>query len=145
MAAISPRAPHGVSDQCPLCRSAVTSDPSTADGALPCPKCGGQLWLLHTSAGMRYHEADAVGPVRERVVDVIERKFAVTRDKLTGSVTFQDLGADSLDVAEVIMELEQEFELTIDDEEVNHLRSINDLVDYILWRQRHGEADAAKS
>lgn len=138
MAAISPRAPHGVSNQCPLCRSTIAGDSSTADGALTCPKCGGRLCLLHTTAGLRYHEADTVAPVRERVVDVIERKFAVPRDQLTGAVTFQDLGADSLDVAEVIMELEQEFDLTIDDEEVNHLRCINDLVDYILWRRRNG-------
>ena len=140
MAAISPRAPHGVSNQCALCRATIAEESSTADGALSCPACGGQLWLLHTSAGLRYHDANTVGPIRERVIDVIERKFTVPRDQLTGTVTFQDLGADSLDVAEVIMELEQEFDLTIDDEEVNHLRCINDLVDYILWRKGSGAA-----
>lgn len=138
MAAMSPRAPLGVSNQCPLCRSTLAGESPTADGELPCPGCGGRLWLLNTTAGRRYHQAERVGPIRERVIDVVEGKFPEARGHLTGTTTFEDLGADSLDVAEVIMEIEQEFDLTIDDEEANHLRCINDLIDYILWRWTDG-------
>lgn len=140
MAALSPRAPQGVSNQCPLCRSTIAADTPLPDGELRCPQCGGRLWLLHCTAGLRYHEADAVPPVRERVRDIVARKFTVPPEQLTGSVTFEDLGLDSLDVAELIMELEQEFDLTIDDEEVSHLRGINDLLDYLLWRKKSGGA-----
>lgn len=127
---------ESLSNQCPLCRATVAVEPTNPDGDMPCPHCHALLAFLRTSGGFRYHDATAVGPVRERILAIVSAKFDVTCDQLTGLTTFEDLGADSLDVAEVIMELEQAFDLNIDDEEANHLKSMNDVIDYILQRKR---------
>jgi len=48
--------------------------------------------------------------------------------------TFEDLGADSLDVMDLIMELEQEFDIEIPDEDAENIRTIEDTINYIQSR-----------
>jgi len=70
--------------------------------------------------------------VFERVIQIISDKLAIDPEQITAESTFsEDLGADSLDVVELLMALEDEFGLTIDEEEAENIESIRDVVRYI--------------
>lgn len=66
--------------------------------------------------------------VKERISDIL----GVDADDVTLEASFMDdLGADSLDVVELIMALEEEFEIEIPDEEAEKIQTVSDVVDYI--------------
>ena len=68
----------------------------------------------------------------DKVKDIIIDKLGAEDDKITESASFMDdLGADSLDTVELIMELEEEFGLEIPDEEAEKLDTVGDAVKYI--------------
>ena len=72
--------------------------------------------------------ADTLARVKEIVVDRLD----VEEDKVTPEASFQkDLEADSLDVVELIMELEDEFDMEIADEEAEKIETVGDAVNYI--------------
>lgn len=66
-----------------------------------------------------------------KVVDVIAEKTSVDKAIINGQSTFATIGADSLDMVEVIMKLEELFSVEIKDEDVEKLATVNDLVDYV--------------
>jgi acyl carrier protein len=67
-----------------------------------------------------------------KVREIIVRELGVERDKLTDGASFiDDLGADSLDIVELVMEFEKEFEIDIPDEEAEKLRTVGDAVSYL--------------
>lgn len=61
---------------------------------------------------------------------VVER-FGVQEDSIIGSMTLEDLGADSLDIVELVMELECKFNMRFTDEQITEIHTIDDLVRYI--------------
>ena len=67
----------------------------------------------------------------ERVQEMIVDRFGVQEDKVTAEMTFEDLGADSLDVVELVMELEDTFNIQFDDDKIEELKNIGDAVTYI--------------
>lgn len=68
----------------------------------------------------------------ERVKSVIIDQLSVEADEITLESSFvDDLGADSLDVVELIMGLETEFDIEIPDEEAEKISTVGDAVDYI--------------
>ena len=68
----------------------------------------------------------------DKVKDIIIDKLGAEEDKITEKASFMDdLGADSLDTVELIMELEEEFGLEIPDEEAEKLTTVGDAVTYI--------------
>ena len=68
----------------------------------------------------------------EKVKDIIEKELGVERDKLTGDASFiEDLGADSLDIVELVMEFEKEFNIDIPDEDAEKLRTVGDAIGYL--------------
>lgn len=70
--------------------------------------------------------------VLEKVADIIVERLGVDKEKVTLQASFtEDLGADSLDVVELIMELEDEFEIEISDEEAEKMATVSDAVKYI--------------
>ncbi|HHY19297.1 MAG TPA: acyl carrier protein [Firmicutes bacterium] len=69
--------------------------------------------------------------VFEKVVELVADKLKVEKDQITPETTFEDLGADSLDVVELVMDLEDEFDLTISDDDADKINSIGDAVAYI--------------
>lgn len=69
--------------------------------------------------------------VYNKVVEIICEQLDITDDKITSESTFDELDADSLDVVDVIMSLEDEYEIEIPDEEIEHMSTVGDLVDYI--------------
>lgn len=73
--------------------------------------------------------------VFEKVKALVAEKLGIDEDKITLDSTFEDLGADSLDVVELIMALEEEFDLEIADEDVDSINCIGDAVAYINEHQ----------
>jgi acyl carrier protein len=72
----------------------------------------------------------------EEVTRVICEHFEVNPAQVTRETRFQeDLGADSLDVVELVMKLEEAFDITIPDEESQQIRAVGDAVDYVVKRR----------
>ena len=62
----------------------------------------------------------------------LECELGVERDKLTPEASFiEDLGADSLDIVELVMEFEKEFDIDIPDEDAEKLRTVGDALGYL--------------
>ena len=67
-----------------------------------------------------------------KVKDIIEKELGVEREKLTDGASFiEDLGADSLDIVELVMEFEKEFSIDIPDEDAEKLRTVGDATSYL--------------
>ena len=70
--------------------------------------------------------------IQERVTAIIVEKLGVSESQVTPEATkAQDLGADSLDTVELIMELEKEFDITIPDAETEKIQTVGDAVSFI--------------
>ena len=113
---ISSRTPEGVPNHCPICGADVCVEPSQPSGDAPCPRCGHLLWFLCNRLGLG-------------------------ADRVTASTSIiDDLGVDSLGVVELVMGLEEEFGVTIPDEEVENIKCVGDALDVIerLKRDRPG-------
>ena len=68
----------------------------------------------------------------DKVKEIIVRELGVERDKLTDNASFiDDLGADSLDIVELVMEFEKEFNIDIPDEDAEKLRTVGDAIAYL--------------
>ena len=70
--------------------------------------------------------------VFEKVKDIIVDQLDVDADKVTlGSNIQDDLGADSLDIVDLVMSFEEEFDLEIPDDQVENIKTVEDIVKYI--------------
>ena len=70
--------------------------------------------------------------VYEKIRDMIASQFSIDEDNITMETSFkEDLNADSLDLVELIMALEDEFELEVDDEDVENINTVADAVKYV--------------
>ena len=68
----------------------------------------------------------------EKVKAVIVEQLNVEEDDVTEDASFvDDLGADSLDIVELVMALEEEFGISIPDEEAENIKTVGDAVNYI--------------
>ena len=79
--------------------------------------------------------ADTFGKVKKIIVDLL----GVDPDKVTSEARFrEDLGADSLDLVELIMEFEEQFGATIPDEDAQKIMTVGQVVDYVEQRMAAG-------
>lgn len=70
--------------------------------------------------------------IKERVINIVAEQMGVARDKLTLETSFiNDLGADSLDTVELLMEFEDEFQISIPEEEAEKIQTVGDVIKYI--------------
>ena len=70
--------------------------------------------------------------VREKVLDIVCEQMGASREKVTDATSFiNDLGADSLDTVELVMEFEDEFDLNIPDEDAEKIQTVGDAIKYI--------------
>ena len=69
--------------------------------------------------------------VFQTVQQLIVERFGLTEDKVTNEMTFEDLGADSIDVFELIMELEDTFSVQFEDSRIEALKNVGQVVTYI--------------
>lgn len=73
--------------------------------------------------------------VFEKVKSIVVDQLGVDEDDVTLETSFEELNADSLDIVELIMALEEEFDLDIPDEEAEKIRTVGDAVNYIKENQ----------
>ena len=79
--------------------------------------------------------------LEEKVIAIIMEQLDVTREECVPEASFiDDLGADSLDLVELIMEMEETFDIQIADNELQQIRSIKDVLDYlrnkgVVWHE----------
>ena len=72
----------------------------------------------------------------EKVRDILVEQLDLSKDSITPeSSIMEDLGADSLDVVDLVMSLEDEFDVEIPDEMIENIRTIGDIVRYIEEHQ----------
>lgn len=69
--------------------------------------------------------------ILEKVKAIIVEQLGVNEEEVTLKTTFEDLNADSLDIVELIMALEEEFDLEIPDEDAEKILKVGEVVDYI--------------
>jgi acyl carrier protein len=70
--------------------------------------------------------------VEQKVKQIIVEQLGVDESQVDGSASFvDDLGADSLDIVELVMAFEEAFELDIPDEDAEKIASVKDAIDYI--------------
>ena len=70
--------------------------------------------------------------VQDKVLSIVSEQLSVDKAELSRETSFvNDLGADSLDTVELVMELEDEFDMNIPDEEAEKLQTVGAAVDYI--------------
>ncbi len=71
-------------------------------------------------------------PVEERVKNIIVEKLSVEPDEVVMQASFvDDLGADSLDLVELIMAMEEAFDMEISDDQAEKLQTVQDAINYI--------------
>ena len=79
--------------------------------------------------------------VEQRVMEIVSEHLAVNKEKLTRATNFiEDIGADSLDIVELVMELEEEFDIQIPDDQAEKIKTVGEAVDYIEARVKEKQA-----
>ena len=74
--------------------------------------------------------------VADKVKGIIVEQLGVDEEEVTPDASFvDDLGADSLDTVELVMEFEEEFDITIPDEEAEKIQTVGQAIDYIKEHQ----------
>ncbi|MCA8989115.1 MAG: acyl carrier protein [Planctomycetaceae bacterium] len=119
---VSSRTPEGFPGHCPLCGALNEIEFSDPAGDAPCPSCGHLLWL----------SARLLSDFQNR----LSNEFDVPFDQITPEAAFDELGADSLEVVELIMELETECDLSISDDQYARIRTVGDAIRFIEACQR---------
>ena len=119
---VSSRTPEGTPSHCLLCGTNVNIEFSSPANDAPCPSCGHLVWK----------STQLVHSLRVR----IENTLGVSTNQMTADTPFYDIGADSLDAVEIVMQLEEDFDITIPDADAEQIRSIGDAVRFIEKARR---------
>ena len=70
--------------------------------------------------------------IKEKVINIVCDQLGVSKDKVTDATSFvTDLGADSLDTVELVMEFEEEFDINIPDEDAEKIQTVGDAIKYV--------------
>ena len=76
-------------------------------------------------------------PVEQRVREIVAEQLERDVNEVTTTASLiDDLGADSLDVVELVMKMEEEFGIEIPDEEAEKIKTVNDVVQYITTHKK---------
>lgn len=76
--------------------------------------------------------------IKQKVTEIVVRKLGVEETQVTETANFiKDLGADSLDTVELIMEFEKEFGITIEDSEAEKIQTVGDAINFL--KEKVGE------
>ena len=71
--------------------------------------------------------------IEEKVIDIVAEQMGVDKGEISRDTNFvSDLNADSLDTVELVMEFEDEFEMSIPDEEAEKIKTVGQAIDYIM-------------
>jgi acyl carrier protein len=77
--------------------------------------------------------------LEDRVTEIIVEQLGVSKEEVVPEASFiDDLGADSLDIVELVMAMEEEFDIEIPDEDAEKIQTISDAISYIRGRAPAG-------
>jgi acyl carrier protein len=75
--------------------------------------------------------------IEQKVKNIIADQLGVGEDEVKATSSFiEDLGADSLDIVELVMAMEEEFEVEIPDEEAENIKTVQDAVNYVTTHKK---------
>jgi acyl carrier protein len=75
--------------------------------------------------------------VEQRVREIVAEQLERDVNEVTNTASFiEDLGADSLDIVEMVMKMEEEFGIEIPDEEAEKIKTVNDVIQYITTHKK---------
>src|SRR5487761_1832142 len=129
---ISSRTPEGEPNVCPVCDGVISIDPSSSTGDAPCPRCGTLLWFIGTRAAFRFYELESVERLKERLYKALSANWGIPIERVDDLMQLVDESRDSLDFVELIMALEGEFDIAISDEDAEEIRTVADLLEWLL-------------
>lgn len=113
---ISSRTPGGIPHCCPICGNMAAIELSYPGGDSCCPSCGHLLWWFR---------------------DRLSQDAGVSPGQITLFSSFiEDIGADTLDIVELLIELEEEFEVSIPDDEAERIKTVADAIRYIQQHRK---------
>lgn len=73
--------------------------------------------------------------IEKKIKHIIAEQLSISEEEVANEASFiDDLGADSLDIVELVMAMEEEFEMEIPDEDAEKLLSVQDVIDYVKKR-----------
>jgi acyl carrier protein len=112
----------------PVCRGVWYITPEIADSSREC-----RLPILGLPMPGKESIVKSRDEIKEKVIQIVCDNLGVNKEQVTDSTSFtEDIGADSLDIVELVMELEEEFEITIPDEEAEKIKTVGEAIDYIV-------------
>jgi acyl carrier protein len=77
-------------------------------------------------------EVEKMSSIEKRVKEIVAEQLGVDESQVTNEASFMDdLGADSLDTVELVMALEEEFDIEISDENAEKIQTVQDAIDYL--------------
>ena len=74
--------------------------------------------------------------IEEKVTSIIVDQLGVEKEKVKPESSFDDLGADSMDIVELTMAFEEQFSISIPDQEEGNIRTVQDAIDFIKKNQK---------
>ena len=91
------------------------------------------LYLVGFDSAVFTHRRTVhVASVAERVIDIVADQLGVDKEKITPETSFvNDLGADSLDTVELVMELEEEFDINIPEDSAEKIQTVGQAIKFI--------------
>jgi len=115
---IASRTPEGMPSKCSLCGANVNIEFSSPANDVPCPSCGHLLW--------------ASDQMLQTITQRFENVLSTSHSEINTTSTFSDIGATSLEVVELVLDLEEEFEIDIPVPEADRIKNVGDIVRSIL-------------
>ena len=89
-------------------------------------------WPAATVNSCRVGRNAKMEDIEQKVIEIVSEQMGVDKSEITRETHFiNDLNADSLDTVELVMEFEDEFELSIPDEEAEKIQTVGQAIDYI--------------
>lgn len=67
----------------------------------------------------------------DKIREILSEQLSVDAESINTDTTIEDLGADSLDLVEAVMNIEEEFGVRIDDSDIENLKTVGDFLNYI--------------
>jgi acyl carrier protein len=81
--------------------------------------------------------------IEDKVFSIVSEQMAIHKGEITRETSFiNDLNADSLDIVELVMEFEDNFDMSIPDEEAEKIKTVGQAIDYIVSHQDKKEAES---
>ena len=70
--------------------------------------------------------------MKDRILQIIAEQFNIDKDDLTEDMNFQDdLNADSIELVELVMTIEEEFDTEVSEDDLDKLKTVGDVIDYV--------------